>query len=293
MSPSGSRPAPTTRIGHGLGQIPGVPLHFRSRRRPAIVTASMHLPPWEYPLLFVVALCAGTVDAIAGGGGLITVPALLTLGLPVPLVLGTNKFQSSFGSVSASRHFVRQGAVDLRDCRLGIGATILGALLGSLSVQHINSARLAQIVPWMLVVVLAYTIVRPAAGLKEQPRRMPPGVFFVVFGLGLGFYDGFFGPGVGSFWAISLVMLQGRSFGPATAVTKVMNATSNLTALALFALGGHVQYAAGLAMAAGQVLGGRAGAGLVVTRGARFVRPVFIVMAGATLARLLWVQYGR
>jgi uncharacterized membrane protein YfcA len=122
---------------------------------------------------------------------------------------------------------------------------------------------------------------------------MNAAIYFVVFGAGLGFYDGFFGPGVGSFWAISLVLLQGQTFGRATAVTKLMNATSNLTSLALFAFGSHIDYAAGIAMAAGQIVGGRVGAGLVVTRGARFVRPIFIVMAAATLARLLWTNHVR
>ena len=253
----------------------------------------MHLAYWAYPLLFVVALIAGTVDAIAGGGGLITVPALLNFGLPVPLVLGTNKFQSSFGSVSASRHFVQQKAVDLNACRLGMLMTLVGAAIGAIAVQHINSNLLAAVVPWMLAAILVYTLLRPAAGIKEHPPRMHAGTYFACFGLGLGFYDGFFGPGVGSFWAISLVLLLGQSFSRATATTKVMNATSNVTSLALFALGGNIDYAAGAAMAAGQILGGRIGAGLVVTRGARFVRPIFIVMAAATLARLLWVRYAR
>ncbi|PTY00522.1 TSUP family transporter [Opitutus sp. ER46] len=246
---------------------------------------------WHYPVLFLVALIAGTVDAIAGGGGLITVPALLNLGLPVPLVLGTNKFQSSFGSVSATRHFVQQKAVDLAECRLGIAMTLAGALLGAFAVQQIDSGLLGAMVPWMLAVILLYTIFRPAAGLKEHPPRLGRAAFFVCFGLGLGFYDGFFGPGVGSFWAIALVLLLGQNFGRATATTKVMNATSNVASLALFAAAGQVHYGAGLAMAAGQILGGRIGAGLVVTRGARFVRPIFMVMAAATLARLLWVQY--
>jgi uncharacterized membrane protein YfcA len=253
----------------------------------------MHLAFWVYPLLFLVGLVAGTVDAIAGGGGLITVPALLNLGLPVPLVLGTNKFQSSFGSVSASRHFVQQKAVDLRECGIGMAMTLIGAVAGAFAVQQIDPGLLATIVPWMLAAILLYTLLRPTAGIKEHPPRMHRRTFFVIFGLGLGFYDGFFGPGVGSFWAISLVLVLGQSFAGATAVTKVMNATSNVASLALFALGGHVNYGAGIAMALGQVLGGRIGAGLVVTRGARFVRPIFIVMAAATLARLLWVSYGK
>jgi uncharacterized membrane protein YfcA len=251
----------------------------------------MHLATWGYPLLFLVGLIAGTVDAIAGGGGLITVPALLNLGLPVPLVLGTNKFQSSFGSVSASRHFVQQGAVDLKACALGIGMTLVGALLGAFAVQQVDSRLLAAVVPWMLGAILLYTLLRPAAGIQEHAPRISSTAFFSIFGLGLGFYDGFFGPGVGSFWAIALVLLLGQSFARATAITKVMNATSNVASLALFALGGHVNYGAGIAMALGQVLGGRIGAGLVVTRGARFVRPIFMVMAAATLARLIYVQY--
>ncbi len=251
----------------------------------------MDLLWWHFPLLFLVGLIAGTVDAIAGGGGLITVPALLNLGLPVPLVLGTNKFQSSFGSVSATVHFLRTGAVTLRECRLGILMTLTGALLGAFAVQQLDSDFLARLVPWMLAAILVYTLLRPAAGIKEQPAHLPWHIFFIAFGLGLGFYDGFFGPGVGSFWAIAFVLLLGQSFSRATALTKVMNATSNVASFALFALAGNVHYVAGIAMAAGQLLGGRIGAGLVITRGARFVRPIFMIMAAATLLRLLWVTY--
>ena len=252
----------------------------------------MVLELWHYPLLFLVGLVAGIVDAVAGGGGLITVPALLNLGLPVPLALGTNKFQSSFGSVSATRHFVRVGAVNLRECRLGILMTLFGALLGAFAVQQIDAELLRHVVPWLLAGILLYTLLRPAIGTKEHPAKWGTTPFYIAFGLGLGFYDGFFGPGTGSFWAISIVLVLGQNFTRATAAAKVMNATSNLAALALFAAAGQVHIAAGLSMAAGQVVGGRLGAGLVVTRGARFIRPVFLIMVTLTLARLLWVSYG-
>lgn len=251
----------------------------------------MQLSLWHYPVLFLVGLIAGTVDAVAGGGGLITVPALLNLGLPVPLALGTNKFQSSFGSVSACWHFVQRGTVDLRTCRLGILMTLLGALLGAFTVQRIDSEILRHIVPWLLAAILLYTLLRPAIGTQDHPPKMNTTLFFVAFGLGLGFYDGFFGPGTGSFWAIALVLLLGQNFTRATAITKVMNATSNVASLALFATAGLVHFGAGLAMAAGQIVGGRIGAGLVVTRGARFIRPVFLTMVSLTLARLLWISY--
>lgn len=247
-----------------------------------------NLEPWHFPLLFAVGLVAGTVDAVAGGGGLITVPALLNLGLPVPLAFGTNKFQSSFGSVSATWHFVRRGAVDLRTCRLGILMTLAGALLGAFAVQQIDAGLLRKVVPWLLAAILLYTLLRPAIGTHDHPPKLRVAPFFTAFGLGLGFYDGFFGPGTGSFWAISLVLVLGQNFQRATATAKVMNATSNLAALALFAAAGLVHLPAGLTMAAGQALGGRLGAGLVVTRGVRFIRPVFLIMVSLTLARLLW-----
>lgn len=251
----------------------------------------MQLELWHFPLLFLAGLIAGVVDAVAGGGGLITLPVLLNLGLPVPLALGTNKFQSSFGSVAASVHFVRCRAVDLRTCQLGIVMTLIGASLGALCVQGIDTRVLGKAVPWLLAAILVYTLLRPAVGTKDHPPRMSTHVYFVVFGLGLGFYDGFFGPGTGSFWAISLVLLLGQNFTRATALTKVMNATSNLVALAVFAAAGLVHLGAGLTMAAGQLVGGRLGAGLVMTRGAQFIRPLFLTMVTLTLARLIWVSY--
>lgn len=251
----------------------------------------MPLELWHYPVLFLVGLVAGTVDAVAGGGGLITVPALLNLGLPVPLALGTNKFQSSFGSVSASIHFLRCRAVTLHECRIGIFTTLAGSLLGAFTVQQVDSDLLSNIVPWLLAAILLYSLLRPKVGTEDHPPKLPASLFFTGFGLALGFYDGFFGPGTGSFWAIALILLLGQNFARATAFTKIMNATSNVAALALFAFAGLVHLGAGLAMAAGQLLGGRLGAHLVMTRGARFVRPVFLVIVTLTLVRLLWTNY--
>jgi uncharacterized membrane protein YfcA len=216
---------------------------------------------------------------------------LLNLGLPVPLALGTNKFQTSFGSVSASRHFVRHGAVDLRACRLGMGMTLIGALLGAFAVQQVDAGVLRHVVPWLLAAILLYTLLRPAIGMDDRRPQRPATLFWIGCGLALGFYDGFFGPGTGAFWAIALVLLLGQNFTRATAFTKVMNAASNIASLALFAAAGLVHFGAGLTMAAGQIAGGRLGAGLVLTRGARFIRPVFLTMVTLTLARLLWVDY--
>jgi uncharacterized membrane protein YfcA len=253
----------------------------------------MDWPLWIYPLLFLTGAFAGLVDAVAGGGGIITVPVLLNLGLPVPLALGTNKLQSSFGSVMAAWTYVRRGVVNLRECRLGIALTLVGALLGAATVQLLDTRLLAALVPWLLGAILLYTLFRPQVGAQDHPPRFRWTWFYIAFGLGLGFYDGFFGPGVGSFWTIAFVAGQGFNFTRATGYTKVMNATSNLAALALFAVHGTVHLGAGLTMGAGQIIGARLGAGLVVKKGARFVRPLFLTMVALTLLRLLYVTVTR
>jgi uncharacterized membrane protein YfcA len=250
----------------------------------------MHLSLPAYLLLAATGLVAGWVDAIAGGGGLVALPMLLNLGFPAGLALGTNKFQSSVGTSIAARHYVRSGVVDLPSCRRGIACTFAGALLGAWTVQQIASGFLARVIPWMLAAILLYTIFRPQVGQEDRPARMSPTPFFAAFGLGLGFYDGFFGPGAGSIWTISLVLVLGQNFMKATGYTKVMNLTSNLAAALLFALAGKINYSAALVMAAGQMGGARLGAGLVVKNGARFVRPIFLAVVAATVARLLWVR---
>lgn len=251
----------------------------------------MDLEIWVYAVLFCVGGIAGLVDAIAGGGGIITIPVLLNFGFPVPLALGTNKLQATFGSTSAAVHYGRAGLIDLRACFVGITATLVGAATGAAAVQQLDSALLQTMVPWLLAGVVIYTVIRPQTGEHDHPPRVPLNAFFIIFGLLLGFYDGFLGPGTGSFWTISLITLLGFNFLKATAVTKVMNATSNVAALALFIMGGSVDYTAGLVMGVGQLIGTRMGARLALNRGARFIRPIFLAMVVAVMARLLWSQF--
>ena len=144
----------------------------------------MELELWIYPLLFLAALAAGLIDAIAGGGGLIALPALLTAGLPVPLALGTNKLQSLFGSGIAAVHYARHGVVDWRRCRLGVVLTFAGALAGAWTVQRIDAGWLALAIPWLLAAILIYTIFRPEIGREKRAPRMAANVFWLVAGLG-------------------------------------------------------------------------------------------------------------
>lgn len=253
----------------------------------------MHFPFWAYPLLFVAGVFAGLVDSIAGGGGIISLPVLLNLGLPVPMALGTNKFQACFGSVSATFHYARAGWIDWRACRAGILATALGAVAGALAVRAIDGRILEKIMPWLLGAIVVYSIFRPQVGAADHPPKLKAGVFFTAFGLVLGFYDGFFGPGTGSFWTIALITVQGCNFLKATALTKLMNATSNVASLVLFAAAGQVDYAAGAVMGAGQFAGAKLGTGLVIKKGARFIRPIFLTMVVLTVLRLVYVSLSR
>lgn len=241
-----------------------------------------------YPVLLLTGLVAGFVDSIAGGGGLITIPVLLNLGMPAPLALGTNKLQASFGSGSATWHYGQAGLIHFRDCRLGILCTLVGATVGTLLVRRLPEDVLRQLIPWLLVGIALYVIFQPRLGEQERRPRWSPGTFHLVFGLGIGFYDGFFGPGTGTFWAMAYMLALGFNMTRATAHTKVMNFTSNLASLAVFLVSGHVHFGAGLCMGAGQLLGARLGSKVVIRRGTRFIRPVFIAVVLAITVRLVW-----
>jgi uncharacterized membrane protein YfcA len=249
------------------------------------------IQPWLYPLLFLTGLAAGFVDSIAGGGGLITLPVLLNLGLAPSDALGTNKLQATFGSGSAAWHYGRAGLIDFRACLVGILFTAIGAGAGTWLVREVKPDLLRQLIPWLLVVIAAFLLFKPKVGEKDLHPRMPAWIFHVVFGMLLGFYDGFFGPGTGTFWALAYMLCLGFNLTRATAHTKVMNFTSNSISLAVFLGGGHAHWGAGLCMGAGQLLGARLGARVVVKRGTKFIRPLFIVVVLAFTARLLWQNF--
>ena len=198
----------------------------------------MDLSLWTFPVLFLVGLAAGLVDAIAGGGGIIAVPVLLSLGLPVPVALGTSKLQSSFGSLCASVHYIRKGVVRLRDCRMGILAAVTGSLAGAATVNAVDTHLLEQLIPWLLAAIVVYAIVQPRAGVVTRSPKMAASPFFLGTGLVLGFYDGFFGPGAGSFWTILLIAVLGYDFMRATGTTKIVNCSSALAALVYFIVAG-------------------------------------------------------
>jgi len=150
---------------------------------------------------------------------------------------------------------------------------------------------LGLIIPFLLIVIAIYMLFIPEVGAQEISPRMSSMVFYLFCGVTLGFYDGFFGPGVGSFWAIAFVIGLGFNLLKATGYTKVMNFTSNLISLILFLIGGHVMFSAGITMAVGQIVGSRFGSGLAIRRGARFIKPIYLLVVVLTTSKLLYDRF--
>ncbi|MGE5314325.1 MAG: TSUP family transporter [Acidobacteriota bacterium] len=247
---------------------------------------------WIIALItFVTGLVAGILNTIAGGGGLITVPVFLAVGIPPQYALGTNKFQASVGSFTSTEYFVRKGIVRLGEIKWGLALTAIGAVLGSWTVQQIHSDILSDIIPFLLLSIAVYSIFSPKLGMEDVPARMSEQRFYMIFGFLFGFYDGFFGPGVGTFWAMAYVLLLGYNLMKATAYTKVVNFTSNLISFLMFWAGGFVLFGSGLAMAAGQMIGSEIGSHLVLKKGTQFIRPIFITMVLATTLKLIYDRY--
>ena len=249
---------------------------------------------WLILLLFLTAFTAGFVDSVAGGGGLISVPVLLGIGLPPQLVLGTNKFQSSFGSFSAMMNYAGNGHVQYNRMLLtGIACTLIGAAGGAFAVQRVDSRWLSMAIPWLLALIFFYLLFKPSLGERDFTPKMGHLPMFFLCGLLLGFYDGFFGPGTGNFWTLLLVIIGGMNLVRATAHTKVMNFTSNIVSLVLFAVGGNIRFDIGLIMAVGQFSGGFCGSGMVMRKGARFIRPVFMLVVLVMVLYLFLKNYGK
>ncbi len=246
---------------------------------------------WLLPVFFVTGLLAGFVDSIAGGGGLITIPVLLSAGLGPQEALGTNKLQASFGSGSATWHYAAAKTVALKDCLWGFVFSVIGAALGAVAVQQVDPSSLRRAIPVLLIAVAVYMFLKPRLGEENLQPRFNRRWFDLIFGLGLGFYDGFFGPGTGTFWAMAFVLGLGFNLTRATGYTKVMNFASNLSSLAFFLWGGRIAFAAGFAMGVGQLLGARVGSRMVIARGTKFIRPVFLLVVLTLTLKLLWDNF--
>lgn len=242
-------------------------------------------------VLFLAGALAGFVDSIAGGGGMITVPALLAVGLPPHLALGTNKLQSCFGSFTSTFRYTQKKLVDLKTGSYGVLFTAIGAFLGTKLVSQMDSELLMQLIPFLLIVLFLYVLFSPKLGASDRHHLLPTFLFYLIFGLLIGFYDGFLGPGTGSFWTLALVGILGLNLKKATGQTKLMNFTSNIVSLVAFLMYGQVHLVYGLAMGAGQICGAYCGSHMVIHKSTKFIRVFFLAVVACTIIYLLVKNY--
>ena len=245
------------------------------------------IEPWLYPVLTGVAFVAGFIDAIAGGGGLIIMPALLVSGVPPLQALGTNKLQSMCGTFVAMRNYGSKGLIDWRPNLATALIVFAGAAGGAILVQYVDARTLALVIPLLLLANAVYILVSPRMGDEDAHQRVSA-VGYAPVGGAIGLYDGFFGPGTGSFFTSSLVALRGYGLTRATALCKFFNWTSNIAAVLLFAIGGKVLWLLGASMAIGAMAGGWLGSHTAMRFGAKLIRPLLITASVAMTARLLW-----
>jgi len=239
-------------------------------------------------LLFLAAGVAGFIDAIAGGGGLITLPALLLAQLPAINALATNKLQGSFGTFASSLTMLRKGKVELAQIRVLFLSSLIGSSLGALLLLEVDPTSLDLAVPLALAAIALSFALQPRAGDRETPPRIGAGLYRMAVVPAIGFYDGLFGPGSGSLFSASAVFLRGESLVTATASAKVLNFSANIASLVIFIGGGKVLWSFGAVMIAGNMLGAHLGALAAIGGGARLIRPVIVAICLIMLARYFW-----
>lgn len=245
-----------------------------------------------YKVIFlcIAGFLSAFVDSIAGGGGLISVPAYFMVGFPTHFTLGTNKFSSTSGSLMSTLRYAKSGKTDKNILKVLLPFSLLGAVTGVYIVLLVDSAVLKPIVLVMILAVGLYSFFAKSVGLEDNFTGETKKTLIIgaIFAFIMGFYDGFFGPGAGSFIIFGLIKIYGFDFVRASGNAKAMNFTSNITSLIMFAIGGKIYYLMGIPMAIFMVLGASVGSKLAIKQGAKIIRPVFIVMSLGVAAKMIY-----
>ncbi|MGE8114845.1 TSUP family transporter [Pseudomonas sp. NPDC086566] len=238
-------------------------------------------------ILAATALMAGFFDAIAGGGGLLTLPALFIAGVDPLAAMATNKFQASSASSSAVWAFARKRMIQWRtDWPMAL-LSFAGGAVGALSISLLDRAVLEATAPFLLIAVAAYFALSPKLEDQDRKRRLSYFYFALVVAPGIGFYDGIFGPGTGSFFMVAFTLLLGQPLMQAICSSKLLNASCNLGALSVFAFGGAIIWPLALAMAACAILGAQLGARCALYFGPQLIKPLLITVCCLMAVKLL------
>ncbi len=249
----------------------------------------------ESILILLASGFAGMVDAIVGGGGLILVPALFATfpTAPPATLLGTNKCASVWGTAFATLKYSRRVDMRWRALLPAAVCALVGSFVGVWTVTQIDPAFLRKTLPFILLAVLIYTLARKDLGRAHQPHQNQNRERLIACAIGalIGWYDGFFGPGTGSFFIFLLVRFLGYDFLNASASAKLLNVATNIAAIVLFAMKGHIWWQVGLMMAAANVAGSLVGSHLALKHGTGFVRWVFVIVVGVLIVKTGWAAF--
>ena len=243
----------------------------------------------EWIIVTLASLLAGFVDAIVGGGGLILLPALFATfpGAPPAALLGTNKSASIWGTAMATWQYSRRVQIRWHAMLPAAFAGFVGAFAGAWAVTVLSPDFLRKLLPLVLVLVLGYTLAKKDLGRHHTPRfsGRAEWVAASLIGVSIGFYDGFFGPGTGSFFVFLFVRLLGYDFLNASASAKLLNVATNIAALILFSFKGYVWWHLALPLAVGNVVGSVLGTHMALKHGTGFVRGIFIFVVGVLILK--------
>jgi uncharacterized membrane protein YfcA len=243
-----------------------------------------------YLIILPIVFLAGLIDAIAGGGGLLSVPGYLATGMPPSFVLGTNKFSAAFGTTVSAVRFFKHKIIDLPVAAKCAGFALVGSHLGARAALFIDQGFLKYALIVVIPLVTMVTLRKPHLGAVSHKDDVKPWIKKIAapsIATGIGFYDGFFGPGTGSFLMLFFAWILRYDFATANGNTKVVNLATNVAALLTFMHGGAVLYQVGIPAALANIAGNLVGSRLVIRRGIRIVRPVFIGVLTLLFCKIL------
>lgn len=247
-------------------------------------------PEWLF-FLFAVGSVAGFIDTLAGGGGMLTLPALMMSGLNPANALATNKFQGSFGTASATFHFIHSGHLHWRDVKISAFSACLGSACGTVLVRVLDNSILQNIIPLCMLSVALLFLGMPQLGQQTGKARLNVQQFALSFALLIGVYDGFLGPGTGSFFILALICMCGLDLRQATIQTKLLNAVTNFTSLLIFLPSGLIMFLPGILMAAGQIIGAQLASRLIISSGGIRLIRIMLILVSSVMSVLLAYRY--
>ncbi|MDR1461244.1 MAG: TSUP family transporter [Campylobacteraceae bacterium] len=248
----------------------------------------------EFEVWIVIILCftffiSGFVDSVAGGGGLINIPIFLLVGAPPEFALGTTKMSATIGKIAALINYAKNALIDWRLAFAGLPAAIIGGVLGTKAILYFDSANIGKIILFLLPIgVIAILLPRKSFDVAKKITKIKLYLITPIICLFLGFYDGFFGPGVGSFFIIALNFFIGLSLVKAAAMTKVFNLATAFSSFIVFAIEGKIFFAVGILLIFFSVIGNIVGSSLAIKIGSDFVKKVLLFSLSLLFVSLMW-----